>query len=155
MHQKDFPVEDVNVEKTEGSSAQGVLAYKKEDVSHLETLNLSEAEAEELAALEKSAKVDFAFHLHLSRRFHAHFIACSRSSPDMSSTFPASLVSLASFSAVSWLPTWQCDTFLTFSHTLDDTGVIGVALVSMTKDLGITNHVTQEVSIKLDKSMLS
>lgn len=53
-------MEDANLEKTPGTppnGREGVLAYKKEDVSHLETLNLSDSEAEELAALEKSAKV--------------------------------------------------------------------------------------------------
>lgn len=36
---------------------ESVLAYRKEDVSHLETLNLTDSEAEELAALEKTSKV--------------------------------------------------------------------------------------------------
>lgn len=61
MQQKEYPMEDATIEKSTGTPPNGreggVLAYKKEDVSHLETLNLSDSEAEELAALEKSANV--------------------------------------------------------------------------------------------------
>lgn len=56
--QKEYPMEDATVEKI-SNPGESVLAYRKEDVSHLETLNLSESEAEELAALEKASKVGF------------------------------------------------------------------------------------------------
>lgn len=53
-------MEEVSNEKISTTPPGGsVLAYRKEEVSHLEALNLSDAEAEELAALEKSAKVRF------------------------------------------------------------------------------------------------
>jgi len=54
--QKEYPVmEETSNEKN--IPGESVLAYRKEDVSHLEALNLTESEAEELAALEKSSKV--------------------------------------------------------------------------------------------------